>query len=608
MGRASSESSDDEMPVPMKLSALTKALLHDDSPAVREKSPLNADTPKLALRTVKIPVGSSGSSGHPAPGAPQSSMRIKRIGNAPGSFLSGPARRGRRRQSEEDGEGQPQSQERGAGEDLASSILQATSGSPVSGRDSARAALRRHMLSKRSPPEQKEPEHNLPPPRTTPRNILSPIVNNVPQRAAPPPPPKMSVVETATAAAGASTATQANKKKQFLLRVNGRTYTRIDCVGRGGSGKVYRVAAESGKMLALKRVSLDKADATIIRGYKGEIDLLERLTGVDRVIQLIDHELNVEKNMLSLLMEIGELDFDSFLKSRQNTAEGGQLDSVFVRHYWKEMLECVRAVHAQDIVHSDLKPANFVLVRGRLKLIDFGIANAIQTDMTVNVHREGQVGTPNYMSPESLMDSKQYAFNSARNGEHPVAPPTPSAKGVPKVTKLGKPSDVWSLGCILHQLVYGHPPFSTFPSQLARCYAIINWDHTIDFPPATQDGVRVPPSLVRTMRRCLDRDQTMRPTCDELLAPTDPFLYPVELHPSVLAAAEQGSAIPITEAMLSRVVQSVVQQCRKEMPGEHEVQVLWSQAYWSGLKRTLAHDLGGGGGGGGGRGMHNRDE
>jgi serine/threonine-protein kinase TTK/MPS1 len=111
----------------------------------------------------------------------------------------------------------------------------------------------------------------------------------------------MSVVETATAAAGASTATQANKKKQFLLRVNGRTYTRIDCVGRGGSGKVYRVAAESGKMLALKRVSLDKADTSAIRGYKGEIDLLQRMTGVDRVIQLLDHELNVEKNVLSLV-------------------------------------------------------------------------------------------------------------------------------------------------------------------------------------------------------------------------------------------------------------------------------------------------------------------
>ncbi len=55
-------------------------------------------------------------------------------------------------------------------------------------------------------------------------------------------------------------------------------------------------------------------------------------------------------------------------------------------------------------------------MRGRLKLIDFGIANAIQTDETVNVHRETQVGTPNYMSPESLMDSQQYAFTAANNG------------------------------------------------------------------------------------------------------------------------------------------------------------------------------------------------
>ena len=301
MARESTESSDDEIPVPMKLSALTKALLHDDSPAIQEKPPINADTPKLALRTVKIPVGSSGSSGQPAAGASQSSMRIKRVPNAPGSFLSGPARRGRRRQSEDDVEGQPQYQERASGEEPQSSVLHATSGSPVSGRESARAALRRYMLSKPSPSSaQKEPEHN-PPARTSSRNILSPISHNVVQRAPPPPPPKMSVVETATAAAGASTATQANKKKQFLLRVNGRTYTRIDCVGRGGSGKVYRVAAESGKMLALKRVSLDKADTSAIRGYKGEIDLLQRMTGVDRVIQLLDHELNVEKNVLSLV-------------------------------------------------------------------------------------------------------------------------------------------------------------------------------------------------------------------------------------------------------------------------------------------------------------------
>ena len=56
------------------------------------------------------------------------------------------------------------------------------------------------------------------------------------------------------------------------------------------------------------------------------------------------------------------------------------------------------------IVHSDLKPSNFLLVMGRLKLIDFGIANAIQQDMT-SVTRDQQVGTLNYMSPEAIIDS-----------------------------------------------------------------------------------------------------------------------------------------------------------------------------------------------------------
>lgn len=78
------------------------------------------------------------------------------------------------------------------------------------------------------------------------------------------------------------------------------------------------------------------------------------------------------------------------------------------------MLEAVHAVHAENVVHTDLKPANFVLVKGRLKIIDFGIAKAIAND-TVNIQREQQVsipsthlvlilqiGTVNYMSPEAI--------------------------------------------------------------------------------------------------------------------------------------------------------------------------------------------------------------
>jgi serine/threonine-protein kinase TTK/MPS1 len=54
------------------------------------------------------------------------------------------------------------------------------------------------------------------------------------------------------------------------------------------------------------------------------------------------------------------------------------------------MLECVSSIHNKGIVHSDLKPANFVMVKGLLKLIDFGIAKKVADD-TTNIYRGIQV-------------------------------------------------------------------------------------------------------------------------------------------------------------------------------------------------------------------------
>jgi len=265
------------------------------------------------------------------------------------------------------------------------------------------------------------------------------------------------------------------------------------------------------------------------------------------------------------LMEIGELDFKTFLELRLGS-EHAKLDVSFVRHYWKEMLECLEAVHQHDIVHSDLKPHNFVLVQGRLKLIDFGIANAIQTDETVNVHRETQIGTPNYMSPESLMD--QNAIPDAR-GRIP---------NEPKLMKLGKPSDVWSLGCILYQMVYGRPPFDHIKNPLQRCQAIINFNYEIEYPSVGIGSVPVPGSLVATMKKCLNRDHRQRPSATELLSNRDLFLNPVEY--------DEG-AIPMTEELLGRILQNVALKCKDRVPSDVELLSLWPAGYFASLKKNM---------------------
>ncbi|KAL8992859.1 MAG: hypothetical protein Q9169_006780 [Polycauliona sp. 2 TL-2023] len=393
-----------------------------------------------------------------------------------------------------------------------------------------------------------------------PRPALAPRSQNTPHRPAPPPPPKMTMLETATATAGAASASQSRKKRNYMS-VNSKMFTRMDCIGRGGSSKVYRVMAENFKVFALKRVTLEDQDQAAIQGFKGEIDLLKKLENVDRVVRLFDYEINEEKQTLSVLMEMGESDLNRVLTLRLN-GEDARFDITFTRYFWKEMLECVQAVHQYDIVHSDLKPANFLLLQGRLKLIDFGISNAI-SDNTVNVHREQHIGTPNYMSPEALIDS------NAASG-------LPSTVG--KMMKLGKPSDVWSLGCILYQMVYGKPPFAHIANQMSRIMAIPNPNHVIDFPHQAIGGVAVPFGLLRTLKRCLNRDQSLRPTVDDMLAPADPFLDP---------DAHAIGTVPVGMDMIARLQSSMIRHIKeKGMPTETEL-AGWPQRYYASIKAAV---------------------
>jgi|TARA_B110000977_G_scaffold172114_1_gene224246 serine/threonine-protein kinase TTK/MPS1 len=126
-----------------------------------------------------------------------------------------------------------------------------------------------------------------------------------------------------------------------------------------------------------------------------EIRLLQGLRGRENIIQLIDAEVCKAEGLIYVVLEYGEIDLARLLSKREkqaaakNAAGGGggsrrgaMIDDNFLRLYFEQMVEAVGTIHTQKIVHSDLKPANFLFVEGALKLIDFGIAKQVRLCFT----------------------------------------------------------------------------------------------------------------------------------------------------------------------------------------------------------------------------------
>lgn len=147
------------------------------------------------------------------------------------------------------------------------------------------------------------------------------------------------------------------------------------------------------------------------------------MTSVTNTIMVICVCSEITSSYIYMLMECGNLDLNTWLRNRKAVKP---LERKF---YWKNMLEAVQTIHKHGylslwisllflqrfsakwptkivlisnpcmyvylivcagIVHSDLKPANFVIVNASLKLIDFGIANRIQPDVT-SIMKDSQV-------------------------------------------------------------------------------------------------------------------------------------------------------------------------------------------------------------------------
>ncbi|KAL1138952.1 hypothetical protein AAG570_009014 [Ranatra chinensis] len=285
------------------------------------------------------------------------------------------------------------------------------------------------------------------------------------------------------------------------LYVNGKPYTILSLLGRGGSSIVYQVLdLKTSNLLAIKCVNLSMVDHAIAKGYLNEIELLSKLQGCPCVITMFDHEYIHETKTLYVVMEKGDVDLSKLIRGITKTQ---QLSMSMIIYYWTEMLTAVKEIHDRGIIHSDLKPANFLLVSGRLKLIDFGIASSLQGDMT-SVLKQNSTGTSNYISPEAV---------------RPITVGQPGASD--SQWKISYKSDVWSLGCILYNLIYGRTPFSHVTRDWVKLEMIADPEHTIKLPPVngTSAGARpITGELRAALEACLVKDPRSRPTVAALLA------------------------------------------------------------------------------------------
>ncbi|NXU52245.1 M3K19 kinase, partial [Turnix velox] len=259
-------------------------------------------------------------------------------------------------------------------------------------------------------------------------------------------------------------------------------WTRGEILGKGAYGTVYCGLTSQGQLIAVKEVILDASyQLTTEKEYQKfheEVDLLKTLKHVNIVTYL---GTCLEDNVLSIFMEFVPGGSISSVINRF-----GPLPEMVLCKYTKQILQGVAYLHANCVVHRDIKGNNVMLMpNGVVKLIDFGCARRLawaspsgrQSQLLKSMH-----GTPYWMAPEVINESG-----------------------------YGRKSDIWSVGCTVFEMATGKPPLASMDRIAAMFYIGAHRGLMPSLPSQFSS------TAVDFVHVCLTRDQHKRPSALQLL-------------------------------------------------------------------------------------------
>ena len=292
-------------------------------------------------------------------------------------------------------------------------------------------------------------------------------------------------------------------------------YIKEKQVGEGTFGKVYKAKCkETGTLVALKKIRMDNEREGFPVTAVRELKLLQSLSS-DFVVKMI--EIVTSRKAVFVVFEYMEFDLNGYV-NQITCLEESHLKCLMV-----QMLESVKYLHSQNIVHRDIKGSNFLLNRkGKLKLADFGLAKKIHTSKCLT----NRVITIWYRPPELLLGSTSY----------------------------GTEIDIWSLGCVFIELFYLKPPFNGIDEvqQLESIFKLVSksdwpqmqsleWFPLFNIPDAKstlrKTFKRIPSMAMDLIEKMIRLDPTQRVSAEDAL--NDVYFETYVAEPSDLPFPDQ---------------------------------------------------------------------